>query len=649
MVTRRSVLKSLLSSAILGPLVAGCGSTFTDGPGALTSPGPGGPGGDPRRRPNILFMLLDQWRMPPEGYAANQGEVPGIREILGFTPQLSPDNPFIPFFRGFTRLRKNAVFLRKHYLATAACSPSRTSIMTGQYPSLHGVTQVDGMFKEADEVEFLDPNGVPTVGDWFDAVGYDAYYMGKWHVSNTSEPPFDLTPFGFQGYESSGPEPHGSNPQNLGVYRDPGFGDIVSDFLAERDPNSDKPWFAVASLVNPHDIVAYPEPFFGPEGNTSRVTQGKSPITDPQPIPDPNSFSNPSDDGFEVSLNPDGFPQDTFNLPPGMDEDLSTKPRCQQDAAYKVQMGLKALFPRSASAPLPYPIQNQDNKEEWVRKYGQFYVYLQYLVDLEIRRILDTLDAKGLSDNTIIVFTSDHGEYCAAHGTMVQKWHTAYEEITHVPFVVSSPLVNPSENQVRLVTSPTNHVDIIPTLLGLAGITQEEFEAAKQSIIASGHTQVRDLVGQDLTQTLRGGQSPARPGVLFTTDDRITEPPDGLTEFEAQDAFERFLQDIEVLRLEGNPVVSGPVLQPNSVRCFTDGVWKINRFWDPRGQEADEWEMYHLVSDPNEFTNLVNFATGLLRDDVSVPGLSQLELEAKRLELRALLSQSEAELLLTPV
>ncbi len=593
-------------------------------------------------------MLLDQWRLPPEGYAPNEGEHPGIREILGFTPQLSSDNPFTPYFRGFTRMRKNAVVFRKHYLAAAACAPSRTTMMTGQYPTLHGVTQVDGLFKGADEIAWLDPNGVPTVGDWFSANGYDSYYFGKWHVSNTSEPPFDLTPFGFQGYETSGPEPHGSNPLNLGVHRDPGFGDIISEFLDEQDPGAEKPWFAVASLVNPHDIAAYPIPFYGPEGNSFTVTTGQPPLTDPQPIPGQGTYSNPNDEGYEVALNPQGFPQETFELPPGYEEDLSSKPRCQQDAAYKVQMALKSQFPRPAGLALPYPFQNQDDKEEWIRNYGQFYVYLQYLVDLEIRRILDTLDRKGLTDNTIVVFTSDHGEYCAAHGTMIQKWHTAYEEITHVPFVVSSPLVNRSEETVRVVETPTNHIDIVPTLLGMAGITPEEIEATKLALAQSGHTQVRDLVGRNLTKVVQGNPSLERPGVLFTTDDRITELPDGVADPEATDSYQRFLQDVEVLRVGGSPVVSGPICQPNSVRSFTDGVWKLNRFWDPRGEEADEWELYHLASDPNEFTNLVDYRTGLLREGVGVPGLSASELEQKRIELRSALAQQEAELLLTP-
>ena len=578
---------------------------------------------------------------------ANQAEAPGLREIMGFANQLSAGNPFTPFFKGFTRLRKNAVVFRNHYIASAACAPSRTCMMTGQYPTLHGVTQVDGTFKTASEVPFLDPQGVPTVGDWFEAAGYEAYYMGKWHVSEV-EPPYDLTPWGFRGFETSGPEPHGSDPDNLGTYRDPGFGDIVTEFLNGRDPNSEQPWFAVASFVNPHDIVAYPTPFYGPDGLQTVALTPEPPLTNPQPIPAPGQDSKPSSSGEVLDLNPDGFPQQTFRLPEGLVEDMSTKPDCQFDYGYKMQLALRSLFPRPAGALLPFPFQHQDDYEQWVERYGQFYVYLQYLVDLEIRRVLDTLDARGLTENTIVVFTSDHGEYLCSHNTMIEKWHAAYEEVTHVPMVVSSPRINPSADQMQQVEVPTSHIDLAPTLLGLAGIRGPALQSAADKLRQT-HTQVRPLVGVDLAESVLSGNAPARPGVLFTTDDRVTELPDGVAQPAKQDVYDRFVQDVEAVRQLGRvELAPGPVLQPNSVRSLADGVWKVNRYHDPRGNEADQWEMYHLPSDPNEFINLVDYRTSELRTDVAVPGLDRNQLNAKRLELLANLAAQERELLLTP-
>ncbi len=68
----------------------------------------------------------------------------------------------------------------------SACAPSRASLLTGQYPSLHGVTQTDGLAKAADgpDMFWLAPDTVPTLGDWFRAGGYRTYFKGKWHASH---------------------------------------------------------------------------------------------------------------------------------------------------------------------------------------------------------------------------------------------------------------------------------------------------------------------------------------------------------------------------------------------------------------------------------------------------------------------------------
>ena len=133
-------------------------------------------------RPNVLVILTDQLRYPPpyesEALAAWRREV---------TP-------------GQERLRENGVSFVRHYPMSAACAPSRASLLTGHYPSLHGVTQTDGIAKSADgdEVSWLAPDGVPTVGAWFRAAGYRTFYKGKWHASHAHLPARDG-----DGYEQS--------------------------------------------------------------------------------------------------------------------------------------------------------------------------------------------------------------------------------------------------------------------------------------------------------------------------------------------------------------------------------------------------------------------------------------------------------------
>ena len=74
--------------------------------------------------------------------------------------------------------------------------------------------------------------------------------------------------------------------------------------------------------------------------------------------------------------------------------------------------------------------------------YRRLYYYLHKLVDQAIRRILDALDASGMADDTIVVFTSDHGDLLGAHGGLQQKWYNAFDEAIRVPMIVSGPGVD---------------------------------------------------------------------------------------------------------------------------------------------------------------------------------------------------------------
>ena len=109
--------------------------------------------------------------------------------------------------------------------------------------------------------------------------------------------------------------------------------------------------------------------------------------------------------------------------------------------------------------------------QPWIETHLKFYYQLQATVDEQITKVLDALEASSAYENTIVVFTSDHGDLQGAHNGMHEKWHVAYEEALHVPFVVSSPLL---PGGARELDVPTSHADLIPTLLGLAGIDQDE-------------------------------------------------------------------------------------------------------------------------------------------------------------------------------
>ena len=144
-----------------------------------------------------------------------------------------------------------------------------------------------------------------------------------------------------------------------------------------------------------------------------------------------------------------------------------------------------------------------------------------------------------------------------------------------------------------------------------------------------------------------------RPGVLFTTSDDATKPAYPVTESNVANHqnYAVFLDRVDRLRNVPNapaPPFPGPCVEPNAVHMFSTGEWKYSRYWDDTGDEPDQYEMYHLSSDPNEQTNLLDFRTGALRPGASVPGLTTAQLQAQVLLLRSQLAEQEATSLLNP-
>jgi arylsulfatase A-like enzyme len=522
------------------------------------------------RRPNILLVMTDQLRYPPT-YESD--------ELAAYRRE---------HCAGQERLRANGVSFKHHYPITAACAPSRASLLTGHHPSLHGVSQTDGLTKGADgdDMFWLAPDGVPTLGDWFRAGGYRTFFKGKWHASHAHLDADDgkgyllsidddgkpqeenikryleadlLDEFGFS--EWVGPEPHGLGKHNTGTVKDVFTADETVELLQRLDRDeSDQPWLTVCSFLNPHD-----DSLFG----IIALTQG-------------------------LRYHPATVPH--LEQAPTHEEDLSTKPACQQSM---VDLWGTILAP-----------------QPWIETHLKFYYQLQATVDEQVTRVLDALEASGAYENTIVVFTSDHGDLQGSHNGMHEKWHCAYEEALHVPFVVSSPLL---PGGARELDVPTSHADLIPTLLGLAGIDPEEARVK----LRVDHKETRQLIGRDLSDAVRAAE-PAAPSepILFTTDDEISEgnePP--------ASPFQKAARLIHR---------SGTIVQPNHLETIiaevdVDGerhLVKYSRyhdnqqFWTVPGErderihktktftvtepEPDEYELYDLTLDPYEERNLAH-------------------------------------------
>lgn len=542
------------------------------------------------KAPNILLFMVDELRYP------TVYDGPELKAWMA--ENLVAQRLF----------RERGLEFHRHYVQSSACAPSRASIFTGHYPTLHGVSQTDGMGKTAWDpgMSWLDPNTVPTMGDWFRAAGYRTYYKGKWHISHADiEIPGkhnslmsnldDGTPivrnveaykaadrlndFGFSGW--IGPEPHGQAKANSGWIRDPGYkhqGLSLIDDLEARD--DDQPWLLVNSFVNPHDIV-----FFG------------------------LFWAAPPPRGFGLKYpTPEEVPP--IPPPPTANEDLSTKPTAQ--ASYV------ATYPQMF---LPQPT---------IDLYRRFYYYLQIDVEKYIKEVYQRLQTSRFFENTIVVFTTDHGDMLGAHGGMHQKWYNAYEETIHVPLIITSPLFGDTP---RSESGLTSHADLLPTLLGLANVDIDQ--AAKK--LALSHNETRPLVGRDLSGVVRGTSTVPNDPVFFMTYDDVSQ---GLSQVVGNRQWQSVTTPNQV---ESIVVQLGETLWKFSIYTqqydtpYAGLITNTNLLsMVPPKDVPPQYEQYNLITDPIEQFNLTS------------PQFETQESKDVRPQLQALLDEQRAKKCLAP-
>jgi arylsulfatase A-like enzyme len=581
-----------------GASVPDAGATAGDADAISEEVDSGPPVGGTTTPPNILLLIIDESMWPR--YAAG-GYPKDYDDVLAFEASSTSSKyaTYFPARQWF--VKRGCTVLDRHTIASAACVPSRAVIFTGHYPTVHGLRYTDGIGKTGDEATYpwLDPAGTPTLGDWFHAGGFDTAYIGKWHISHpeggedAKAPPDVLAGWGFDLWDA--PDGHGAGPHGLGVYRDPAWARKASQWLTDRKASgSKKPFFLVASLLNPHDIWAYPQPFYGSAENGAPGTAGE-----PQPVPTKGSkvvaadLQDNLDQDYAIkderSLNAAGFAGGISKAPPSFSDDLAFKPTVQKAYRDNFKGAFTGIDQLAGRVPIPLDA-------SWVAPYGDFYAYLNHKVEPELAKILSALDTTGLASNTIVVMIADHGDMNGAHGGMVQKWHSAYEEVIRVPMVVAGKGIGAG---VKRVADHTSHVDLLPTLLGLAGLNPTTL-ASK----ITGH-QVTAPVGANLTGLILGtGGAPTLPdgtpreGAFYATHDDVTADLDGGGE--------------------------SALPQPNRVHAVRTATRKVARYYDGHGTgKPDEYELYYLDKDPAERWNLYwrNPTTG----QVEVP---QASLEA---------------------
>lgn len=554
----------------------------------------------PDPRPDVIVVVTDEERAVPPYEAP---------DVLAWRDRT---------LGGRRWFEDHGVSFARHYTGSLACVPSRPTIFTGHYPDLHGVTQTDGIGKTADDsrMRWLRQGEVPTLGNWFRAAAYDTHYDGKWHISHadlidpatgrslatndddgTVDPAAvrrylqadSLAPFGFSGWV--GPEPHGAALANAGIRRDPLIADRIVAWLTDRyarrragDPAALRPFLLVASFVNPHDIVLFPA--------WSRRGPVKPSPLDPPPVP-------PA---------------------PTADEDLSTKPAAQ--IAFR-----EAYYSGYGPAPaISWTYQRN------AQRYRDLYYRLHAEVDGPIDRVRRAVTENGSRD-AVLVRTADHGDLLGAHGGLHQKWFNLYDEATRVPFVIAR--IGHRTTQRRVVEAPTSHVDLVPTLLGAAGIDV----AAVAATLAQSFSEVHELPGRNLMPIVDGAVADETRAVYLMTRDNMLEGDSGASGLARQ--LKRTINPPAPLRIRVPAHTAsnfeGLVVRVDEETAAGGGghLWKLVRTFDDPGTwtepgvrhlaanglggEAyrtspidDQWELYDLTADPIEATN--RWTDPLLRD-----------------------------------
>jgi arylsulfatase len=463
---------------------------------------------------------------------------------------------------GHERLAKRGIVFENHQIASNVCTPSRAVLYTGQH------IQNCRMFDNADFPWCDDlSTDIDTIGDLLRKEGYYTAYKGKWHLNNDFETinklhapkkllVDEMEAYGFSDYFGIG---------DIIAHTEGGYlhDDVITAMSrswlrgqGERLRQEKKPWFLAVNLVNPHDVMYYNTDLSGEAVQSGRTMMRLN----------------------REPAHPMYHAQWDVKLPKSRNQSIREKGRPTAHYDYVQSRGaLVGIVP------------NEDAR--W-RRLNNYYLNCIRDVDRHLVELLDELDNLGMSEDTIVIYTADHGELVGAHG-MSGKGATAYREQNNVPFMIAHPAF-PGNKSCKAVTS---HVDMATTLVSIArGKTSE----------------VKGLPGKDITAVLVSPEAAAvdalRAGALYN-----------FNMFAYVDA--AFLNSIAKFFAEGGKPQDLPAqgFQPNlkkrgAIRSIYDGRYKFNRYFAPlehhmpRTMEQlfanNDVEFFDLKNDPLEMKNL---------------------------------------------
>ncbi|HYW45647.1 MAG TPA: sulfatase [Bryobacteraceae bacterium] len=325
--------------------------------------------GQRARRPNVLYLLADEWRAQSTGYNGDRNTA---------TPVLD-------------RLEAESVNFENAVSGCAVCCPYRASLLTGQYPLTNGVF--------INDVE-LKPKG-PTLGETFRGAGYRTGFIGKWHVYGSPDGRYGrrlayIPPekrFGFDYWKAC----ECTHEYNHSLYYE------------GNDPTP-RYWPGYDAIAQTEDACGFLEKHSG---------------ADPFLL--------------ILSLGPPHFP-------------YATAPERYRE----MYRGRAIQFRRNVP---------EDKRQEAADILRGYYAHMAAL-DGCFDRLLQTLERAGAAEDTIVVFTSDHGDMMLSQGLTTKLY--PWDESIRVPFLLRYP--RKLGRKGRRIPMPLNSPDIMPTLAAMCGL-----------------------------------------------------------------------------------------------------------------------------------------------------------------------------------
>ena len=314
------------------------------------------------------------------------------------------------------RLAASGIRFERAFASNPVCVPSRFSLQTGLMPSAIGM----GRNEDSAQAAVTQTMVRQSLGRLFREAGYETLYGGKVHL-----------PGGMKGLDNLG-------YRNLTRDSRQGLADACAEFLKG---GHEKPFLLFASFINPHDICYMAI-------NDFNRAQEKAPM------------GNMDSKTCEAVLDQ---ARKTGDINTFVEKNCPPLPTNHAVPEYEPECITQNYVD---ARPFRAYIRRNWTEDQW-RLHRWTYCRLTEMVDREVGAVLDALREANLEDNTLVVFTSDHGDMDSAH--KMEHKSVLYEESVHVPFVMSYKGKIPAGviDDTNLVS---NGLDLLPTLCDYAGI-----------------------------------------------------------------------------------------------------------------------------------------------------------------------------------